>query len=602
MNKFQFQFDVPSFNKLFPFYILIDEKLNIKSSGEALLSYIPNETEVSFFSFFSIRNQESIDRQECIIPSILSQKISIYSIFDNTFCLNGKFETYQNYYLFIGTPCHSQIDKISSENKLNYSLGLNTFLFNSLVENVQTGVLLEDEHRNVCVINNKFCSMFHLEGNPENYIGQNVSVLMRQLKDFFTDKENFIRLVDETLLHQKSFLNKQLERIDGSYYEMSFNPIEAENRMNLWSFNDITLNKKHEIVLNAEKEKYRNIIDKMNIGLIEVDVNNVIVSVNQRVAEMSGYSIDYLIGKKFYEVFLDEDNQKLINEKRKTRQLGLSDAYEISIRNKDGAYKRWVVSGAPSYNLKGEFIGSIGLSFDITQTKDLESQRAELLRKLENQNQQLTEYAQIVSHDLKSPLRSIHSLITFIKEDNGREFNDKTAKYFVLIQEKVEKMDHLIQGILMYSKIGSQEVFKEEINLNNFLNYIISVIFIPSHIKISIKQELPTIKGDRFRIQQLFQNILSNAINYNDKPNGIVEVAFKEEHDCYVFSIYDNGMGISPKNQKKIFQMFQSFNTDNRTTGVGLSIVRKIIENLNEKIWLESEENVGTTFYFTIQK
>lgn len=585
MNTFQFQFDVSSFNKLFPFYILIDEKLNIKSSGEGLLNYVPKDIEVPFFSLFSIQNHQALT-----IDSILSQNIVVYSVNDASFCLKGKFELYQNYFLFIGMPS-SEEDKISSTN-----------LLNSLVENFQIGILLEDENRKVRVVNKKFCSMFNLEENPEHFIGLDTNDLMHKIKELFVHKENFKLKIDEAILHQKPFLNEEFQLTDGSFYEINSTPIEDENTMSLWSFNDITFNKKHEIAFNAEKEKYRNIIDKMNIGLIEVDINNVITLANHRVAEMSGYTVDYLVGKKFYELFLDEDNRKLIKKKWEKRQLGLSDSYEISIRNKDGELKRWVVSGAPSYNLKGEIVGSIGLSFDITKTKDLESQREELLIKLENQNQQLSEYAQVVSHDLKSPLRSIHSLITFIKEDNDREFNDKTAKYFVLIQEKVEKMDHLIQGILTYSKIGSQEVFKEEINLNDLLNYIMSVIFIPSHIKVTIEQELPTIKGDRFRIQQLFQNILSNAINYNDKPNGIVDVSFKEEHNCYVFSIYDNGMGISPKNQKKIFQMFQSFNTDNRSTGVGLSIVRKIIENLNEKIWLESEENVGTTFYFTIQK
>jgi signal transduction histidine kinase len=229
-------------------------------------------------------------------------------------------------------------------------------------------------------------------------------------------------------------------------------------------------------------------------------------------------------------------------------------------------------------------------------------QREELLRNLEKQNQALNEYAHIVSHDLKSPLRSIHSLITFIKEDNDSEFNEKTARYFALIQEKVEKMDHLIQGILTYSKIDNVKLAKEKIILMDLINSIIATIFIPSHIVVIIKDELPILTADRFRMQQLFQNLISNAVNYNDKPNGIVEIGVQEEEHQYVFSIKDNGLGIEEENKIKIFQMFQSFNKEDKSTGIGLSIVRRIVENEGGKIWFDSEEGIGTTFYFTIQK
>ncbi len=228
--------------------------------------------------------------------------------------------------------------------------------------------------------------------------------------------------------------------------------------------------------------------------------------------------------------------------------------------------------------------------------------REELLKNLEKQNQSLNEYAHIVSHDLKSPLRSIHTLITFIREDNDAEFNEKTIKYFTLIQEKVEKMDYLIDGILIYSKIDSIQVFKETIDLNDLINNIAGIIFIPSHIKIVVEKVLPMIQADKFRTQQLFQNLISNAVNYNDKPDGLIQIDYKEMDNHYIISIKDNGVGIEEENKKKIFQIFQSFNSTAKSTGIGLSIVRKIIENSNEEIWLESEENIGTTFFFTIHK
>ncbi len=232
----------------------------------------------------------------------------------------------------------------------------------------------------------------------------------------------------------------------------------------------------------------------------------------------------------------------------------------------------------------------------------INKQREELLKNLEKQNQSLNEYAHIVSHDLKSPLRSIHSLITWIKEDNEKSFNEKTNNYFSLIQKKVEKMNHLIQGILTYSKIDKVDIVLEDVDLNDQVNNIINMIFIPSHIEIIIKNKLPVIRNDGFRMQQLFQNLISNAINFNDKPSGTVEISYVEEEDHFVFSIKDNGVGISKKNQTKIFQIFESINDDDKSSGIGLSIVKRILDNSNEKIWLDSQENIGTTFFFTLHK
>jgi PAS domain S-box-containing protein len=340
----------------------------------------------------------------------------------------------------------------------------------------------------------------------------------------------------------------------------------------------------------------------MNIGLLEVDNNDCILLANQRFSEMSGYPIDFLIGQKGAELFLSSTEKEKLLAKQLERTNGISDSYELVINNKDGEERIWLVSGAPNYDLNGTVIGSIGLHFDITEVKKLEKQKQLLLEKLEKQNEQLLDYAHIVSHDLKSPLRSIHSLITFVKEDSDVDFNEKTSRYLNLIQEKTEKMDLLIQGILTYSKIENLEKDKEKIDLNLLVNSIKDIIFIPSHIKIRIKNELPIINNDLFRMQQLFQNLISNAVNYNDKTSGYVDISSEEFDDHYVFAVKDNGIGIEKNNQKKVFEMFKSFNSNNKSTGIGLSIVRRILKNENEKIWIESQKNIGTTFYFTIHK
>jgi signal transduction histidine kinase len=289
---------------------------------------------------------------------------------------------------------------------------------------------------------------------------------------------------------------------------------------------------------------------------------------------------------------LYEANQKLRDEADSLKEINKNLEFILNSMNLDSNNSQSLNDFNTSDYIKQQTIEIIKIN----------KQREELLNSLEKQNQSLNEYAHIVSHDLKSPLRSIHSLITWIKEENETNFDPKTEEYFSLIQKKVEKMNHLIQGILTYSKIDKVHIVKEEVDLNDLVQNILNMVFIPSHIEVKITNKLPTIKADGFRMQQLFQNLINNAINFNDKSEGLVEISCFDEEAHFVFSIKDNGVGISKNNHEKIFLIFESIAHDDKSSGIGLSIVKRILDNSNEKIWLDSQENVGTTFFFTLHK
>jgi signal transduction histidine kinase len=163
-------------------------------------------------------------------------------------------------------------------------------------------------------------------------------------------------------------------------------------------------------------------------------------------------------------------------------------------------------------------------------------------------------------------------------------------------------MDHLIEGILTYAKIDKVDKVVENVNTQEIVQNIINIIHIPAHTTVSIKNQLPTIKADRFRIQQLFQNLISNAVNYIDKPTGIVTIDCQETEKEFLFSVNDNGSGIAQENQEKIFKIFQSLETTDKSTGLGLSIVKKIVENYQGKIWIESKMGEGTSFLIKLKK
>lgn len=240
------------------------------------------------------------------------------------------------------------------------------------------------------------------------------------------------------------------------------------------------------------------------------------------------------------------------------------------------------------------------LSLELKQKAEKEKEL--LLRYLKKSNAELNDFAHVVSHDLKSPLRSMNALISWMQEDYATFLKEEEDTHFEMLIKKVDKMDHLINGILKYASVDKVEKQIKDINLNSILENILETIFIPSHIEIIVKKELPIVKGDKFRLQQLFQNLLSNAIKYIDKENGYVEIDVVSDSLYWKFSIKDNGIGINKKYFRKIFKVFQVLEEGEDSTGVGLSIVKKIIEFYNGQIWVESEVNQGTTFYFKLLK
>lgn len=270
-----------------------------------------------------------------------------------------------------------------------------------------------------------------------------------------------------------------------------------------------------------------------------------------------------------------------------------------------------VIDTLKFYNLKEadkeehlELTGSNLVDFIDNQTKkiiEINKQKQELLNELAYQNQELSDYAHMVSHDLKSPLRSIDTLSAWLKEDYNDKLGDKGSDTINLIRDNVEKMDTLINGILEYSTIGKNQIEVYDVNVNNLVDNILNIIQIPNHICVT-KNNLPIIKGDKYRLQQLFQNLIVNAIKYNDKTNGTIEVGSESQNKYWQFYIKDNGKGIEETYFNKIFKTFEKLENTPGSSGIGLSIVKKIVELYGGKIWVESEIHVGTTFYFTIKK
>lgn len=274
---------------------------------------------------------------------------------------------------------------------------------------------------------------------------------------------------------------------------------------------------------------------------------------------------------------------------------------ETRMIRKDGEVVDVDISLSVLKNSEGQATGSIGVIRDISERKQAELRQTKLLKEVESINRELNDFASIVSHDLKAPLRGIKTLATWISTDYADKFDKNGMEQMGLLLNQADWMYQLIEGVLEYSRVGRIREEQVPVDLNELIPKIVEMVSPPENIKIKIGSCLPTLLCEQTRIAQVFQNLLSNAVKYVDKPQGQVEVGCVQEDGFWKFSVADNGPGIKEEHFEKIFKIFQTLSPreESESTGVGLTITRKIVELYGGRIWVESKVGEGSTFFFT---
>ncbi|MDO9236344.1 MAG: ATP-binding protein [Aquabacterium sp.] len=263
----------------------------------------------------------------------------------------------------------------------------------------------------------------------------------------------------------------------------------------------------------------------------------------------------------------------------------------------------------------GEFAADVSLSplgegrvlatvYDITRRIRLEAEQARMINELESANEELKNFAYVISHDLKAPLRAIGSLADWIAADQQDRLDAEGQEHLRLLIQRVRRMDALIDGVLRYSRIGRIHEAATAVDLKELLHEVIDSLAPPAHITVTVAPGLPAIRAEKTAIQQVLQNLIANAIRYLDKPQGRIEIDCTDQDKSWRFSVADNGPGIEARHFERIFQLFQTLNPRDRveSTGVGLAIVKKIVEQCGGQVWVESTPGQGSTFFFTLSK
>lgn len=235
---------------------------------------------------------------------------------------------------------------------------------------------------------------------------------------------------------------------------------------------------------------------------------------------------------------------------------------------------------------------------------ELEQRVRERTNQLEAANKELKEFAYVVSHDLKAPLRAISRLAYWLVQDYGGAFDKQGQEMVELLIGRVKRLDKLIEGILHYSRVGRINGETGEIALQSLVAEVIETLSPPAHIRITIDDELPVISGVRIRVEQVFQNLIENAIKFMETSPGTIRIGCQDQGTVWQFSVHDTGPGIEARHYERIFQMFQTLHSrdQHESTGIGLALVKKIVEFYGGHIWVESTVGQGSTFYFTLPK
>lgn len=637
MSDNTFDFTEERFNSLFPFYLLINEALVIQSFGKSLNKMIPEVTvHHNLADYFIIRKPHTEEPELRNILRHIGKPILLEGK-KTDIILRGQFERNGNNLLFLGSPPPYSIETVKRVNLSANDFAAHDSMFdlleavNSHEENTNSlKELLLEKKREISIQDMPQIKVSDSKRstNKEGIVFLHPNGKVFWCNDAYLELTGFTR---NELLHNSPEDNRRKSTLDPedikkivSFFDKreAFDIVIKRRKKNgetFWSRTkgqpifkeDGILTQYITTVEDLTEEKEREEQLSLLSLIAENNINPVVVCnnkgeiewVSQSFTQMSGYSTEELLGKRPGPLLEGPETDPqtslyIFNNIKK----GLPYTAEVLNYNKDGR-KYWVrIHGQALFNQDGEILKYYTIGEDITNKKLLETQREDLLKRLEKSNSELEDYAQIVSHDLKSPLHSIYSLLSWIKDENDGAFNENTKQYFSMIEDKLEKMDNLIQGVLTYSKVDKKDITKESVDINDVIENITGMILIPDNIKIVINNTLPILKADRFRMQQLFQNLIANAITSNDKEKGLIEIQSQEFDDHYLFIVKDNGIGIAKEHLKKIFKKFSSFTSSEKSSGLGLSIVQKIIDNYKGIIWAESEPGVGSAFYIKLPK
>lgn len=432
------------------------------------------------------------------------------------------------------------------------------------------------------------------------------------------DRERTERVWREAIKRRTLYeIKYRLRRADGTYATTIARAVPVLNAdgavrefvgMNV----DVTEQEHGEQALRESESRYRFLSDSVPQQVWTANADGLLDHVNARVLQYFGKTYDAMIGDGWQSVVHPDDLGDVLS--RWTRSLRTGEAYEVEFRLKrhDGEYRWHVGRALPLRDESGRIVKWFGANSDVEAIKQAEAelkaralQLAAVASALERSNRELDQFAYITSHDLKAPLRGIANLATWIEEDLGEAVTPEVHAHIDLLRGRVNRMEALIDAILQYSRAGRVKARPEHVDVAHLLRETIDLIAPPFGMSVVAEGELPTLVADRARLQQVFMNLIGNAVKHHHEPTkGTIRIAAEDAGDFWRFTVQDDGPGIAERFHEKIFVIFQTLEARDKVegTGIGLALVKKIVQSQGGTVTLESQEGKGATFRFTWPK
>jgi PAS domain S-box-containing protein len=505
--------------------------------------------------------------------------------------------------------------RLAAEQKAE-GLSIEVNRLNTIFLSLQSGMLVEDENRKILVINQPFCDMFSIPGDPQKMIGWDCSASAEQTKHLFADPAGFVERIGNLLTHRVQVLREEILLADGRTFLRDYIPffLDGNYRGHLWNYRDVTYRKMAEVTLKNREERYRRIIENMNLGLLEVDINDRIRYANQSFCNMSGYSVEEMIGRQASELLMQEKEKAVIREKNKMRERGVSDAYEVQIVDRKGTKKWWLISGAPMYDDNCVLLGSVGIHLDITLQKELEYHLTEAKKMAEETAKAKEVFLANMSHEIRTPMNAIMGLGKQLLRTN---LNPQQTSFLNAINTAADNLLVIINDILDFSKIQAGKMPLEKIgfDMKQLLKQVKRMLSLHARSKNlafhldSDPSIAPVLLGDPYRINQVVLNLLSNSIKFTEK--GSVSLACKVVETSngsqqLELVVRDTGIGMEKKFLNNIFTKFSQENVNSARkyggTGLGMAITHQLVNMMNGTIGITSSKKNGTkvTIHLTL--
>lgn len=589
---------------------------------DTLFGYEPGNGEHTYEDWSSRVHPDDLELAEAAWKTALKERkdyVCEYRIVltDNTLRWIESYGRY--YYDDNGKPLRmaGTVTDITERKKAEQALRESQRRYSTLARISPIGIYRCDKSANLLYVNQRWCEIagytFELVINQE-----------WRVTIYPEDKERVEAEVQRTLEQKTPFTCEfRFQRPDNSLvwvFAQSVPEFDADGLLigYVGTVTDITNQKKSEQALRRSEERFRSTFEQAAVGICHADQSGKFIRVNQKLCDILGYTREELLQRSFGEITYAADKNSDLKQVRdllsgKVQNFSMDKRYLC----KDGSVIWVEITVSFVRQTNGEPDYFLGVIKDISQRKRAQTQlllRAqeqeelnilltETTAQLRKRNSELDQFAYVASHDLKAPLRAIANLSQWLEDDLSESLEPDNLRHLELLRQRVYRMEALINGLLQYSRVGRVKDAEEQVDVNQLLAEIINDLT-PANFTIKVKNTMPTLTTKSMLLRRVFTNLIDNAITHHQGSQGKIEISVEDKGECYEFSVSDDGMGISPQYHDKIFVIFQTLQARDKkeSMGVGLSIVKKILETQGSLITVDSDIGEGATFRFTWHK